>query len=112
MTHTKAGIEIKRIQKLLISKYKPKKIILFGSFAWGKPDKNSDVDLLVIKQVTEPRPLREQKVYSLLMNHLTNRKLPVDVIVHTPKETEDRLSLGDPFIKQILTRGKILYEQS
>lgn len=112
MKHTKAGIEIKRIQKLLINRYKPKKIILFGSFAWGKPDKNSDVDLLVIKQVTEPRPLREQKIYGLLMNHLTNRELPVDVIVHTPKETEDRLSLGDPFMKQILTYGKILYEQS
>lgn len=112
MKQDRAEIEIQRIQQLLVKRYKPRKIILFGSFAWGKPDKNSDLDLLVIKQVRQPRPLREQKIYSLLMNYLTDRELPVDVIVHTPKETEERLSLGDPFITQILTRGKILYEQS
>ena len=107
-----AQAEINKIKHILINKYKPEKIILFGSYAWGKPNRDSDLDFLVIKHVDKPRPSREQDIYSLLMRYFKNRQLPVDVIVHTPKETEERMSIGDPFIKDILTRGKIIYEGS
>lgn len=43
--------EIKKITTKIVKKYKPEKIILFGSFTWGKPTKDSDVDLLIIKNI-------------------------------------------------------------
>lgn len=108
----RVSIEIDKIKKLLVSKYQPQKIILYGSFAWGKPDKDSDLDLFIVKQVKQPRPAREQEIYRLLMRYFADRKLPVDIIVHTPKETDERLLLGDPFIKDVISRGKVIYERA
>lgn len=111
MIQSKAAIEIDKIKKLLISKYQPQKIILFGSFAWGKPGKDSDLDIFIIKKVNKPRPAREQDVYRLLMRHFSDRKLPVDIIVHTPQETDERFLLGDPFIKEVINSGKVIYDR-
>lgn len=113
MTRTQVSIEIDKIKRLLVSKYQPKKIILFGSFAWGKPDKDSDLDIFIIKKVNKPRPAREQDVYRLLIGYYSGQNsLPLDVIVHTPKEIQERVTLGDPFIRQILNHGKIIYERA
>ena len=113
MIQPKVAIEIDQIRKLLISKYQPQKIILFGSFAWGKPNKDSDLDLFIIKKVNKPRPAREQDVYRLLTGYYSRQNsLPVDIIVHTPKETQERVILGDPFIRQIIDHGKTIYERS
>lgn len=112
MTTFQANEEVEKIKQVIVSKYHPKKIVLFGSYAWGKPNKDSDIDLLVVKEVKEPRPLREQAIYKILTHHFTDRELPVDVIVHTTRETEERLALGDPFVKEILTKGKVLYEEA
>lgn len=103
---------IDKIKQLLIHKYKPEKVILFGSYAWGKPHKYSDLDLFIIKKVKKSRPAREQEVYRILSDyHYSDDSLPVDIIVHTPDETKRRLSLGDSFIKEILARGRIIYER-
>ena len=112
MVQTQVQTEIDKIKKLLVGRYKPQRIILFGSFAWGKPHKDSDLDFLIIKQVDKPRPQREAVIYKLLVRYFKNRQMPVDIIVHTPQETKERLSLGDPFIKEVLTRGKVIYERS
>ncbi len=112
MTQLKVAIEIDKIKELLISKYQPQKIIMFGSFAWGKPDKDSDLDLFIIKNVSQPRPKREQEVYRLLMRYFSDRKLSVDIIVHTPQETDERFLLGDPFIKEVINSGKVIYDRA
>lgn len=111
VTKDQKQIELEKIKQLLITKYKAQKVILFGSHAWGKPNKDSDFDLLIIKDVDKPRPAREQEIYQLLGKFMPERDMPVDVIVRTPKETADRLSLGDPFVTEVLRRGKVLYEQ-
>ena len=103
-------VEIDSLKTLLVNRYQPEKIILFGSFAWGKPNRDSDIDLLIIKQVNKPRPYREQEVYKILVKNFATRRMPVDIIVHTPDEIKKSESLGDPFVKEIMTRGKVIYE--
>lgn len=113
MTRIQTKSEINKIKQILIDKYKPERIVLFGSFAWGKPNQDSDLDFLIIKKVQKPRPAREQEVYRVLSDyHYSAESLPVDIIVHTPDEAKKRLSLGDPFIKEILTRGQVIYEKT
>lgn len=99
--------EIKKITKQIVSKYNPERIILYGSFAHGKPNKDSDVDLLVIKKTKKPRTERHLEIDEMLLD----RTMPLDVLVYTPQEIENRLSLGDFFIRNIINQGKILYAQ-
>ena len=102
MEHQK---EIKKITNQIIKKYQPKKIILFGSYAWGKPTKNSDVDLFIIKESDLPRRFRTTRVERIL----GSVSFPVDVLVYTPKEVKERKALGDFFVRNIFKKGKVLY---
>jgi uncharacterized protein len=96
---------IDNITAQLIEKYKPEKIILFGSAARGDAAPDSDVDLLIIKRDTPPFSAdRIMEVSSLI-----ERDVPVDFLVYRPEEFEKRISLGDPFIGLILKEGKVLY---
>ena len=97
--------EIKKITDQIVKKYKPEKIILFGSYAWGKPTKDSDVDLFIVKNTKEARTKRHLKVDRMLLD----RTIPIDVLVYTPQEMKERLSLGDFFIKDIVQKGKTIY---
>ncbi|MBX3002225.1 MAG: nucleotidyltransferase domain-containing protein [Caldilineaceae bacterium] len=85
----------------------PEAIILFGSYAYGEPTPDSDVDLLVIWQTDAPGTERSWSVSRLLIPRL----FPVDILVRTPDEIEDALAQGDFFIREIITRGKVLYER-
>ena len=86
--------------------YSPEKIILFGSYAWGKPTKDSDIDILVVKK-TKKNPYRR---IPEARSYLHNIEAAIDVLVMTPKEIEQRLELDDFFIKNIVNKGRILYE--
>jgi len=99
--------ELHRIVATLIEKYKPEKIILFGSLATGKIHEWSDIDLLIVKE-TEKRPLdRALVAYSLLGNY----REPMDIIVYTPAEVELLVNEGSFFMAEILAEGKMLYEK-
>jgi len=87
---------------------KPEKIILFGSYAYGTPNSHSDVDLLVVLKTNTSLKERSWKVSRLLLP----RPFPVDILVKTPKELETALRSGDFFLKEIMTRGKVLYERN
>jgi predicted nucleotidyltransferase len=95
------------IQKI-VQTLKPEKIILFGSYAYGTPNPHSDVDLLVIMKTKASLKERSWAVSRLLLP----RPFPVDILVKTPKEVAKALESGDFFLKEILTRGKVLYERS
>jgi len=95
------------IQKV-VDGLKPEKIILFGSYAYGFPNPHSDVDLLVILKTRASLKERSWKVSRLLLP----RAFPVDILVKTPRELEKALKSGDFFLKEILTRGKVLYERN
>lgn len=86
---------------------RPEKIILFGSFAYGKPTPDSDVDLLIIMN-SDLRPHARVVQISEILNP---RPFPVDIVVRTPAEVEERLRVGDCFFQEIVSKGKVLYEQ-
>ena len=92
----------------IVSELKPEKIILFGSYAYGNPTPDSDVDLLVIMKTKA----KEIDRYVAVSNLLYPRQFPVDILVKTPKEIEAEFrKKGNFFMLEILTKGKVLYER-
>ena len=100
---------INKIISKLVKEYKPERVILFGSYAWGRPKKESDLDLLVVKKSRKHRIKRFVEVKGLLFD--PERDLVVSPLVLTPSELEERLDLGDDFIRDILEKGEVLYDQ-
>jgi predicted nucleotidyltransferase len=98
---------ISRICQKIIEAYQPERIILFGSYAYGKPNRDSDIDLFIIKD--DPRKPIERNVGIRRIVAEENKKIALTPMVYTPQEVQYRLSIGDDFIEEILTRGKILY---
>ena len=97
--------EIENITIQIIKKYKPEKIILFGSAARGEMGPDSDADFLVIKANTPfygADRIRE-------LSRMIERNIPVDLLVYKPEEFKSRLELGDPFLKAVVKEGKVLY---
>ncbi len=92
--------------KRIASRVKPKKIILFGSYAYGKPHIHSDIDLLVVLD----RPSNRDRRYELVDKALGEHVWPVDLLVRRPNEIESRLRIGDSFMRDIMENGKVLYE--
>ena len=101
------SLEGQQIVDKIAKGYAPQKIYLFGSYAWGEPNEDSDLDLLVIKETHARRIDREVEVVQLFDG--PSRRLPVDVFVLTPEELERRRRRGDPFVEMILTEGRLLY---
>lgn len=90
----------------LIREVNPEKIILFGSYAYGNPTPDSDVDLLVVWDTEKPR--RERIVTVSLL--LYPRLFPLDIIVKTPGELEEEAP-HNFFLREILSKGRVLYER-
>ncbi|RJP60597.1 MAG: nucleotidyltransferase domain-containing protein [Deltaproteobacteria bacterium] len=98
---------IRDILQKIVAGYSPRKVILFGSLAYGHPGENSDIDLLIIKD-TDSRPIeRWMEVKRLLRDR--NRKMSVSPLVYTSREIEDRLAIKDFFLQEVLEKGKVLY---
>jgi predicted nucleotidyltransferase len=102
------ALTLPRAVKRIADELAPEKIILFGSYAYGTPTPDSDVDLLVIMRTRQKTKDRYLTVGRLLRP----RQFPVDIIVKTPKEVEQALkNKRNFFIRDIVTRGKVLYER-
>lgn len=101
------GVITQMVEKIVAS-YHPTRIILFGSYAYGEPDEDSDIDLLIVKQTNE-RPIdRRVKVREIVSDR--TRRIPFEPIVLTQEELDKRLRIGDQFIQEILARGEMLYD--
>ena len=98
---------VQRVVKKLVSDYSPLKIILFGSYAYGLPDSDSDIDLLIIKDTQESFFDRLTIVRKVVSG--THRGIPFDPLVLTPGEVEVRLQARDQFIEEILEKGRVVY---
>ena len=99
--------QIEKILKIIVDNYKPDKVILFGSYAYGHPSKDSDLDLLVVKDSNLPRYKRAREIRKHLWG-ITD--IPKDIIVYTQKEIDDWVDVKEAFITNIVGKGKILYE--
>ena len=104
MTTSQIQAQIESITRQLIQKYKPVKIILFGSAAVGQMGPDSDLDFFIVKDDKKPRHDRMVEVYRLV-----NKDIAADFLVYTPEELTTRVKMGDPFIKSVLAEGKVLY---
>ena len=104
----KRAAHIKKLCAQIARDFNPEKIILFGSQAYGQPTIDSDVDLLVVMQFAES-PFRQAGIIlSCVIPKIG--VLPLDLLVRTPAQLQERLILGDGFIQEILARGKVMYE--
>jgi predicted transcriptional regulator of viral defense system/predicted nucleotidyltransferase len=87
--------------------FSPKKVILYGSYAYGNPEPDSDLDLLIIKETSERFIDRWQAVRRILSDPA--RTVPIETLILTPGEITDRIARGDQFIAEILKKGRVLY---
>ena len=99
---------IRNILEKLVADYAPEKVVLFGSYAYGNPGPDSDIDLLIIKDTSERFIDRWTTVRRILSD--PGRIAPLETLVLTPNEMEHRLTIGDQFIQEILEKGEVLYE--
>lgn len=97
--------QIEDLSRRIGQDFHPQRILLFGSYAWGKPTADSDVDLLVILSF-EGKPVDK----SVEIRLKTRPAFPVDLLVRTPERVQERIELGDSFMKEIIENGKVLYE--
>ena len=99
--------EIESITAQIVEKYRPEKIILFGSAAKGEFTPDSDADFLIVKKET---PLYgADRIREL--SRLIERNIAVDFLIYRPEELNQRMEMGDPFLKAVLEEGKVLYGQ-
>ncbi len=98
--------EITRFSALIAERFSPEKIILFGSYAYGKPSADSDVDMLVVMQHSGNAREKAFEIRSALP-----RPFPLDLIVRSEEELRTRIAMNDYFLKEITEHGKVLYER-
>ena len=96
---------IKKLCDQIILGFNPHKIILFGSYANGTPNEDSDIDLLVIM----PYDGNELDKMAEVRRKLSSA-MPLDVLVKTPTQIANRLEMEDFFVREIVENGKILYD--
>jgi predicted nucleotidyltransferase len=97
---------IRKFCKAVAKQFRPRKIILFGSYAYGRPTEDSDVDLLVVMNRTRPRGER----MSFRIREAVDAGFPMDLLVRTPGFIAKRLKWKDCFTQEIMRKGKVLYE--
>jgi predicted nucleotidyltransferase len=96
---------IRRYARAIAERFQPEKIILFGSYAYGTPNEDSDVDLLVIM------PAWNEHSKAVKIRMALTAPFPMDLIVRTPKEMKWRLEERESFTSEITSKGKVLYEK-
>jgi predicted nucleotidyltransferase len=96
---------IRRFAHAVAERFHPDKIILFGSYAYGTPHADSDVDILVVM------PARNRLDQACKIHWALQPCFPLDIIVRTPKEMKWRLEEGESFLTEVMTKGKVLYEK-
>ncbi|MBC7334545.1 MAG: nucleotidyltransferase domain-containing protein [Actinobacteria bacterium] len=99
---------ISEVVRRILGVVNPEKVILFGSYAYGKPTKDSDLDILIIMDSKLPRYKRSSLIYKALAGIL----IPKDIIVYTPKEVEEWSDVPQAFVTTAVTKGKVIYEKS
>src|SRR5580704_15215599 len=97
--------QIRRYAHEVAKQFEPDKVILFGSYAYGQPHADSDVDILVVM------PARNQRDQAFKIHWTIRPPFPLDIIVRTPRNMQWRLAEGESFLTQVVVKGKVLYEK-
>ena len=108
MTKEEMYKKIEDVAQKIGEKFHPEKIILFGSYAWGEPGPDSDVDLLVVIESNKTRIERQKELQAALFP----RTLPIDLLVYTPAELEEQINKKrNLFLEDIIRNGVVLYSK-
>lgn len=100
---------LRKIVEVIRSKYRPEKVILFGSYAHGTPTEESDIDFLIIRETNKPFHKRWAEVCHIISEIRRGTGIAFSPFVVTPKELQERLQIGDQFFEEIINKGKVLY---
>ena len=96
--------QIQELGRAIAREFQPHRIVLFGSYAYGRPHPDSDVDILVVV----PHEGKGWRVATEIRSRV-RPQFPLDLLVRTPAQMRERIALGDPFIKEVAERGVVLY---
>jgi predicted nucleotidyltransferase len=96
--------DIAEVVAQIVEHFHPQQVVLFGSYASGTSTPDSDVDLLVVMET----PLRNVE-QAVEIRKAVDFPFPVDLLVRTPQHIAERVTLGDVFLREVLTKGVILY---
>lgn len=97
--------EIKLFVDQVVERFHPKRVILFGSYAHGRPTKDSDVDLMVVMPHRGPSDRAATRI-----RMACPREFPLDLIVRSPAAFRKGIGSGDPFLREVLSTGVVLHE--
>lgn len=98
--------EIREFVDRVAGKFRTEKIVLFGSYARENPTEDSDADIFIIMDV------KDRLKQGVKIRKAIARNFPLDLLIMSPGQVKTRLEMGDPFIKNILMKGKVLYESN
>ena len=101
--------DLERLLSKLITGYAPRRVFLFGSHACGEQDEHSDLDLLIVKETTKTPFQRRVEVGRIVQDR--RRRTPIQPLVITPQELEERIRRGDLFLTEIVKKGEVLYDE-
>jgi predicted nucleotidyltransferase len=97
---------IRELVDRIVRHFQPERVVLFGSYAYGQPRPDSDVDLLVVLPF-EGKSFRK----SLEILNRVNPSFAVDLLARRPDDSARRYAQGDPLIREAFDRGKTLHER-
>lgn len=97
--------DIQRVIRQIVGRFHPRKVLLFGSYAYGEPTADSDVDLLVEMET----PLRNVE-QAVEIRKAVDFPFPTDLLVRTPQQIVERLAMGDVFLREVVNKGVVLHE--
>ena len=100
---TRAAIQ--QAVRRIVERFNPQKVLLFGSHAYGHPTQDSDVDLLVIMDTMLSNVEQAVKI-----RQEVDLPFPTDLLVRTPRQMAERLAIGDVFLREVVSKGVVLYE--
>ncbi|MBI3538605.1 MAG: nucleotidyltransferase domain-containing protein [Chloroflexi bacterium] len=99
--------DIHALARQIANNFHPEKIILFGSYAYGKPRSESDVDLLVVMDSSVRNVQQAVQISRALDYHFG-----LELLVRNSRQLQDRIALGDYFLREIVEKGKVLYARA
>ena len=97
--------QIQRVSDEIADKFHPDKIILFGSYAYGTPTEDSDVDLLVVLPFEGRKAKKATEIRSAVYAGFA-----MDLIPITPEKLQHRIEIEDFFLREVVEKGRVLYE--
>jgi len=100
---------VKEMAQQIVDQFAPSRIYLFGSYAYGQPTADSDVDLLVVMASSDPNKPAFQMAAKI--RHMLPRDISIDIVVRDPKDFEARVQGFDGFMSTIAQQGLLLYSR-